>query len=256
MENTTPELQQYINNLIPVVKQAVLSPEWKKRVGEIGQKYSLHLDQIGSLETEVLLVIVGMEPEEDLIENIKRELSISNILATQITEDVNTRVFQYIFKLMQNTEIPQSDKFVQQLPVQPPKKIESTPTTPAQNEPLLSAMESKVMSSESRDMKGGVTNNSYTILHNPNHKEVPPPMNLPGIEEEVGGVMSNEVRDVKETEKTVPPPVKPHTSNLTPQPTLADIKLGGLVSSPTEKQVAQTPPTHSYTADPYREPLE
>src|SRR5579872_3480313 len=105
MDDGTQELKSYINNLMPAVKTAVLSSEWHRRANEIGVKYSLTPEQENSLEYEILFVLIGMEPEEDLVTNIQNAVGVSKILATQIADEVNGRIFQYIAKLVGAKEL-------------------------------------------------------------------------------------------------------------------------------------------------------
>jgi hypothetical protein len=235
MDESIREIQKYIDNLIPVLKTAVLSPEWRKRVKEIGQKYTLTPDQISSLEYEVLFVLIGMEPEEDLVANIQKEVSVSSIIAEQISEDVSTRIFQYILKMVESkNEV---------------KDTVSTPTTQTPHStPLLSEIEN--MADESNQT--------------PHQKEVAPPMNLPGAEEENGST-NNELRITSQIEKNIPNSTVIHNSNfeLRTTPSFANTKLNSTVTSTQQTVVKRdvvaetpTPIVHGYTADPYREAIE
>lgn len=257
MDQSAQELQQYIDNLIPVVKTAVLSPEWRKRVGEIGQKFSLHLDQISSLEYEVFFVLIGMEPEEDLVGNIQRELNISNILATQVAEEVNTRVFQYILKLMQA-----------QIPVESKEGIRNTPSSRAElatgqvkNDtenvikptPLLSEIET--MAGEPNN---GTLNTKYDGgLETAHHsKEVEPPVNLPGVMEEDRS-KRYDVRDTSNTNTSTIQNITATESTIKHSPSFIDTKLNSIVSSKQESVVQEESPiAKGYVSDPYREPIE
>lgn len=98
MDYNHPDIQAYLQNLPPVVQKCIGSAEWKVKIMEIGKKYSLQPAQIKNLEMETLLVALGIESDQEMIENIKRELDISDILAEQLTEDVNQRIYKWIYR--------------------------------------------------------------------------------------------------------------------------------------------------------------
>lgn len=278
MDESTLEIKKYLEQLPPQIKTAVLGNEWHKRLGEIGKKYSLHLDQISSLEYEVLFVMIGMEPEEDLVTNIEKEVGVSKILAGQLAEEINTRIFQFILKSMQAQSVQKPERFeqsqdsgskIQELKSKTPQIINESPivnTSIKSN--LLSEME--IMADKS-------TKETHEA------RTVEPPVNLPGVEEEENrdtpssradrstgassvhdslttGQAQQEIRDTNETKKTAIPTLIPPTSNLIsqPKPSFSQNKLNTVVKS--EEQVVINNNSQIQNAykgtDPYREPVE
>lgn len=97
-----PDIQTYLQKLPPVVQKCITSTEWETKISDIGKKYSLTTTQTTDLEMEILLVALGIESDEDMVENIKNQLSISETLAEQLTEDANERIYQWIYKKLNN----------------------------------------------------------------------------------------------------------------------------------------------------------
>jgi hypothetical protein len=286
MDEITQEIKKYVDDLVPAAKTAVLSPEWRRRVGEIGQKYSLRPDQIESLEHEVFFVMVGIESDEDLPQNLEKEVGVSNIISGQIIDDVNTRVFQYIAKLVENGD----------------KKIETSAinlaATPKQN-----PIETPIKTAASP-----IAN----LTPQPSHHTAPPPVNLPSQEDPMDmqekNIAPNKTETLDDSDiqwtaipfKDQPnkavnvPPTKPHqewnnditwnqaleqtqpplqqtmpssflpqqlnefgeplsTNAHQPVPTPAPTPLS---AQPQVVQQNQNPITHTYATDPYREPTE
>jgi hypothetical protein len=153
--DATQDIKEYLDRLPPVIRDAVLADEWRKRLGQIAAKYSLHLDQISALEYETMFVLIGMEAEDDFVENIEHELGVSKILAKELANEVGERVFKYILKLMEEKSAPAAKRF---------EPVATSPTLP--NTALLTEMENMA---------------SQTVPHQ--SKVAEPPMNLPGTEE-------------------------------------------------------------------------
>ena len=78
------------------VKQAIISVNYKTKLKEITQRQNLLIDQAGALEMETTLVMIGLEPLADYIDNLQRELDIPLVRAKEIAADVNKNIFQTI----------------------------------------------------------------------------------------------------------------------------------------------------------------
>lgn len=88
---------------LPQIKQKlILSGVWKERTEEIAKKYSLSETQTNTLVDNVLLILIDLKKNENFLETIITELGISRLLAEQIFEDLNIRVFEYVNKNLEN----------------------------------------------------------------------------------------------------------------------------------------------------------
>jgi len=104
MNEIIQEISSYVKKLPPHIREIVLHANWEPKVEEIGAKYSLTKDQIIDIGYEVLFVLVGMEPEEDLSENIEIELNVSSILSDQIAEEIESRIIAPLLKQIEQNK--------------------------------------------------------------------------------------------------------------------------------------------------------
>jgi hypothetical protein len=94
------------------IQMAIVSAEYKTKLQEITQRQRLLIDQAGKLEMETTLVMIGLEPLADFVENIQRELGVNVIRAREISMDVSEHIFKPIRESLQalNEEgIPSAD---------------------------------------------------------------------------------------------------------------------------------------------------
>lgn len=105
MENEEQIIKDVYKTLSDDVKNIISSSEWLKRVREIGQKYSLTEEQINSLGYEILFTFLELQSPDLLNETIEEELDISSILAEQIVEEVEERIFAWAMKKIEPKEV-------------------------------------------------------------------------------------------------------------------------------------------------------
>ena len=270
MDESTQEIKKYIDALPPLVRTAVLAPDWHARIGEIGTKYSLHLDQISELEYETLFVMIGMEPETDFIDNIEKEVSVSRILATQLAEEINDRVFKVILKSIEDKSTPKAPRFVEK---EPQKEVIQPVVQPApvaqpihKPQPVIHMNEKGALLTDIEKMSDAPA---------PMARVVPPPVNLPIDGQERMEVAMEKKQEVKNdmqqwadaptyaaprpivtppTPMPAPKPIPLVVPAPTPQtpvaaPSLADAKLNNVIAVESET-------TKISHVDPYREPIE
>ncbi|MFA7216525.1 MAG: hypothetical protein WC095_00890 [Candidatus Paceibacterota bacterium] len=97
-EETLKEMPEYVRKLPKEIQDFVFDGVWEERVEEIGLKYSLDSVQLDNLANKVLFILIGLEKPEDFLQTIISELSISRLLAEQIMNDLDSRVFDYAIK--------------------------------------------------------------------------------------------------------------------------------------------------------------
>ena len=148
MDETEQLIFEQFKKLPQDVQDAITSNRVREQIKAIGEKHQLHIDQIGSLETETTFIMIGLEPAKDYIRNIARELRLDCATAQKIAVDVNEQIFRPVREslkkiheiadtdsttptpLPQNTEIPESLKTTIEKP------ITSTPPQTTVNIPL------------------------------------------------------------------------------------------------------------------------
>src|SRR3984885_16006631 len=89
------QTQEQMKKLPQNVQDFVLNGAWEERTGEIAQKYSLNPIQTDALANTVVLVLVGLELPDTFLDTIIADVGISRLLAEQIMNDLETRVFEY-----------------------------------------------------------------------------------------------------------------------------------------------------------------
>lgn len=95
-EDTQAQIEARLAELPEDVREAVLSAQLGERLGAIGQKHSLHIDQVGKLEDETMLVMLGFFDPDQFNKQLEEQLSLSPADAAAIAQEVNTSVFMPI----------------------------------------------------------------------------------------------------------------------------------------------------------------
>jgi hypothetical protein len=100
-----PEVEQLIakrlSELPSDVQQAILSTDIGKKIQNIGATHGLHIDQLGILEDEVMLVMLGFADPNTFADNVVDHLRIPKETALQITDQIATSIFVPIRESMQ-----------------------------------------------------------------------------------------------------------------------------------------------------------
>ena len=94
-EQTLKTMPEYVQKLPKSVQDFVFDGMWEDRTKEITSKYSLNESQTDTLIDKVLFILIGLETPENFLESIISELEISRLMAEQIIEELEKRVFEY-----------------------------------------------------------------------------------------------------------------------------------------------------------------
>ncbi len=78
------------------MKEIVKSTMTYGLVKDIGQKFSLDLDQLGELDAEIRNVLLGVTKSENFTKNIRGKLEIEYTVAQSITKEVNEKILEVI----------------------------------------------------------------------------------------------------------------------------------------------------------------
>lgn len=90
------QIEQRLAELPQDVRDVVLSAQLGEHLRAIGQAHGLHIDQIGVLEDETMLVMLGFFEPAEFSNQIATQLRISSADAEAITQEVNQQVFSPI----------------------------------------------------------------------------------------------------------------------------------------------------------------
>jgi len=210
---------EQIKNLPENKRKFILGGVWKERTDEIASKYSLSESQTENLVNSVLLVLIGLEKPENFLESIIAELGISRLLAEQIMEDLEVRVFEYAVKSMEKT-LKQADysSFGQD------KEKEQLVTLPEVKPVILPEIEPNI---------------------------------LPMVEKGETAHDVKPERPALEIKTT--PPIQNQNAETKPEPVQQPVSVPRFTAAPmsdTPKPPQPNTPEKKYAVDPYREPLE
>ena len=258
------QTQEQMKKLPQNVQDFVLNGAWEERTGEIAQKYSLNPIQTDALANTVVLVLVGLELPDTFLDTIIADVGISRLLAEQIMNDLETRVFEYAI-----SQIGSKSKTEKAKPVVTEAKPEDMQVKPATME--IKKEEVKNTMPEILPNNLPMVEKGEAVKVNHVQKIVPPPapQNIPKPQ--------SQNSETKKPEINIPPTTKPAEPVQRPIPvprfTAAPIEeeketvakpVAPPVVAPTQPQsVPQKPPEtkptepiqKKYVVDPYREPL-
>ncbi len=246
-EKTKINPEEYFKKLPKPVQDFIATRTWETRVFEIAKKYSLNQGQSENLADIVLTILVGLENPENFQRDLPSDLKISNLISEQIIKELDTRVFDLAIKSVEkkNEKGPERNPEKTIMPaIQKPEQVK--PPTPAPlpkevtkpNEPaakpknLLDILSSKPAANTS-PVFSQMTKPPIPPIEPPQKPTSVPRFNLDNE------VAKGETREVK------PPSVTP-----------TKVMPAEITAAKTETPKVENRPTHEYTVDPYREPLE
>jgi hypothetical protein len=95
------KLKEYLAKIPQNIKDIMYSLDYQKLLEEIVKKNGLMINQAGGLEVETTLVLAGLSPLREYVDNLKKALEISREKAEEIAKDVDNFIFKNIRKSLQ-----------------------------------------------------------------------------------------------------------------------------------------------------------
>src|SRR3989344_175966 len=93
MDTKTENLiKERMESLPPEFKAALATIDWAHIIQQIGQKNQIHIDKIGDLQTETMLLLMGVTHPGDYQAEIERVLQLPEDGGVVILNDVNERI--------------------------------------------------------------------------------------------------------------------------------------------------------------------
>lgn len=231
MEEALQEIKESLGTLPSHIREVVTQTQWEPKIEELALKYSLTEGQKKALFTEVLLVLVAINPEEDLMENIENEVGVSGILAEQLTEEVGERIFTWIHKLYTEKE-----KNIKEQPLK-----ESTLNTLDIPPPNLPG---EVVEESAEEKVPVVVSTTPTATL---------------LRDEVKDFFAQPTQQENLTPQETPVPQQPTFTPPIEQPFVPQSPRSFITQKLTQPSTLSTPPVDipkTYSVDPYREPLD
>ncbi len=260
-EQTLKQMPEYVQKLPKEVRDFVFDGVWESRTTEIATKYSLNESQTDTFINKVLYILIGLENPDDFLNSTISELNISRLLATQMMEEIEKRVFEYAINEIEKNKVPEASKKTFDANADTEPEI---PEVRPEITPMVEGGES--VHTNPPPVETPKPEVARTALATPAPKPIPQaPDNLPGVElpsaERPGADVAaapaapspNPASEV-EPEKTfigsdfLQKPVSPEELPPVSDPKSAPEETPPAIPTP------PTPPKH--TVDPYREPIE
>ncbi len=276
MDSASAIVKNQLQKLPPELRALILSSELEKKMGEIGKKYGLHIDQLGKLDNETTLTLLGLSGLDDYTERIQQATRIEPEKARQITADVNQSIFLPIQKSLQKlienewresgeSRDQKTRRTINNVLIEPATlgvtastMTPPTPTQPPRETPASAPMPRSPVAQPTQPQPGIRTPQPI-----PPRPVMPAPRPIVPVPS-MTSAGDNPVADLRPTPKPhVPWPIR--TEAPVPRPALKvpqnfmEMKLAGEVSIPTQNiSVTKSPeaPIKKSTTDPYREPIQ
>lgn len=227
-------IKQQMDILPPPIRRYLAAGKHSVAAQNLMKKYSLHIDQGGILEREIVLLLMGIENPDEFVKSLKEEAAIPEDVLRNIVIDINQEVFAPLRQeemttgmgnMTPRTNVPISNSthpryfhLENKLPARPRQ-----PASPAASLPPKVVMPRSRLLEDHEEPH--IEFNKPAAPPSP----APPPMNLPGV---------------------TPPKAAPVAPLRPPLPAALQVESPG-VAKP--KPVAPAAP---YPVDPYREPIE
>ncbi|MCE9643812.1 hypothetical protein K8Q93_00995 [Candidatus Parcubacteria bacterium] len=239
-QETINILKENFDKLPKLVQDAILGADVSEAVQAIGKKRALLLDQVGNLETEVMLLLVGLADSEEFPDNLEKNLGVDSFVAQDIVTDVNELILEPIkARMIEDTTeaedegIITRDSLLREIENPSPSRFR---LEPSQNFSLAETHNSKVLGRSEENVKpaeprvGEIAALPLTI--DPSH-ELAAPAAAPVVTEPPVIPVIAPV-----------PPITPPASPITQAPrTITEIR-------------PEPKPETRRSVDPYREPIE
>ena len=134
LEKLTEE--QFIT-LTSSLQEAIKTIPWRDSVKGIGVSNGLGADKINTLETEALLIIYKVEPQDTFKDSLIRELVIDEKIIDVLVKEIEEEVFSPILTMAEALDSLHTPK--QELEIEAPKPEILIPQSTAENKPVVVA---------------------------------------------------------------------------------------------------------------------
>jgi hypothetical protein len=86
-------VKERMEMLSPQLRTFVLDENWRREAERVGKQFNFDEEKYASFENEIFLVLLCLEPKNDFVENIKRELGVDTNIVGFIAEAVEKNIF-------------------------------------------------------------------------------------------------------------------------------------------------------------------
>ncbi len=90
------KIEERMEEIPAPLAQAIRESGWETAVFEIGRKHSLHINDVGNLQNELILVLTGISHPDNFNSFVRTELGIDSEKANEIIDQINIQVNEKI----------------------------------------------------------------------------------------------------------------------------------------------------------------
>lgn len=90
------KIEERMKELPPALSQAIKNSNWEKLVFDIGREHSLHVDDIGEIQNELILVLTGIVHPDEFRSVLVSELGIGAEKTDAVVSEINTKINERI----------------------------------------------------------------------------------------------------------------------------------------------------------------
>jgi hypothetical protein len=230
MRYTEEQYKTKVQSLLPQVKEYLGSDHLEEGIIQVQYRKGLPYAKEQALTEEIMFILVGLEPKEKFVQNLKQYLGLDEAMAQKIAKDAEDEIF-----------IPAGDLLVPMIPQPVPTPVAVRKVTPiTTHNPMLNKQ-----------------------LENPAPEQYLKPKPPTPISSQPAGA----AQQVPQSAPIAQP--QQQQPNQAPQPapkqqgSILEARMGGGVGMPKEEvkinpqgnvPTGNQPP--KYAKDPYREPIE
>ncbi len=119
-------IQERFKKLPAPIQEMVTSPDTQRLVQDIGKRYGLHIDEMGALENELIIVLLGLEMPQALPHNVMKATHLKEEEAMKIATELNEKLLEPLreeFRLLYKKDIVEEED---QIRMSDPTSLDST----------------------------------------------------------------------------------------------------------------------------------
>lgn len=97
LQNT---IKEEMLTLPKITQETINSFEWIRVSEEIGEKYSLNDDKLDNFQLETFLVLLGLADKEKYMQNVEKNIGISDVESIKIVNEAMEKIFNPIGEII------------------------------------------------------------------------------------------------------------------------------------------------------------
>ncbi|MEK7569425.1 MAG: hypothetical protein AAB500_00840 [Patescibacteria group bacterium] len=132
-EETIKKIKERYDMLPESIKEIIMSSNYQDTLIELGKKYNLNVGQLGILERETTMVLMGLTNPDNFQTEIIREMDVDAERGRQIVKEINEEIFARIRDLLKlmNTPPGEEPKLDEETPAPSPEILKAAGVTAA-----------------------------------------------------------------------------------------------------------------------------